>query len=167
MCTIVDPRLITKAVYDFPSKYAITDYPSIQNYFRPLVKAEEVVKGLDLQGKVAIVTGGNSGIGEYMLKSPCYCCSILLDCDVAYHQSVCDLMDSATWILLSIICVTSQVNYIHSDWSMKSNLPWQKVSHSGVLITNLEVLLWEVNNPLFSLGALVCLFCLIRIFQAE
>ncbi len=65
MCTIVDPRLITKAVYDFPSKYAITDYPSIQNFFRSLVTADEVAKGVDLEGKVVIVTGGNSGIGMY------------------------------------------------------------------------------------------------------
>lgn len=64
MCTFVDPRLISKSVYDFPIRYGIKSYPSIQNFFRSLVKAAEVIKGVELEGRVVIVTGANSGLGE-------------------------------------------------------------------------------------------------------
>lgn len=70
MRTFVDPRLITKAVYDFPAIYGIKDYMSIkQPYFSPLVKADDVLKDVDLEGKVVIVTGANSGLGK--LKTFC------------------------------------------------------------------------------------------------
>ncbi len=55
---------MTQSVYDFPNKYGIRDYPSIQNHFSNLIKADDVVKDTDLDGKVVIVTGANSGLGE-------------------------------------------------------------------------------------------------------
>lgn len=64
MCVSVDPRLISKAVYDFPVKYGIKNYPSVQNFFRPLVKSSEILKDVDLDRKVVVVTGANSGLGE-------------------------------------------------------------------------------------------------------
>ncbi len=64
MCTSVDPRLLSKAVYDFPLKYSIKDYTSIKNFFHSLVKADDVMKSVSMEGKVVIVTGANSGLGE-------------------------------------------------------------------------------------------------------
>lgn len=64
ICTSVDPRLTNKAVYDRPFKYGIKDHTSVQNFFRPLVTAEEVCKGVNLEGKVVVVTGANSGLGK-------------------------------------------------------------------------------------------------------
>lgn len=63
LCTPVHPRLITNAVYDFPTLYGIKSYPSLKKGFPPLVKASEVLKEVDLGHKVAIVTGANSGLG--------------------------------------------------------------------------------------------------------
>ena len=64
MCVNLDPRLITKTVYDFPEKYGLRDYTSVQHFFRPLAKAGEICKDVDLEGRVVIVTGANSGLGE-------------------------------------------------------------------------------------------------------
>jgi len=64
MRTHVDPRLMSRAVYDFPVKYGIRDYSSIQNHFGGLVKAGDILNSVDLMGKVVLITGGNSGLGE-------------------------------------------------------------------------------------------------------
>lgn len=65
MCISVDPRLISKAVYDYPKKYGLKSYTSVQNFFRPLVRSGEILKEVDLDGKVVVVTGANSGLGEW------------------------------------------------------------------------------------------------------
>lgn len=65
MSTIVDPRILTKVVFDFPKRYHIKPQNSIKNMFRPLVKATHVLKGIDLRNKVAIVTGASSGLGKW------------------------------------------------------------------------------------------------------
>lgn len=44
-------------------KYEITPQTPIQSGFGPQTTAKEVLKGIDLTGKIAIVTGGYSGIG--------------------------------------------------------------------------------------------------------
>lgn len=44
-------------------KYEITPQVPIQSGFGPQTTAKEVLKGIDLTGKIAIVTGGYSGIG--------------------------------------------------------------------------------------------------------
>ena len=59
-----DPRLLSRAAYDFPELYGIKSFPAIRHRFRPYVKAEAVLKGIELGGKVAIVTGASSGIGK-------------------------------------------------------------------------------------------------------
>jgi hypothetical protein len=64
MCISVDPRLISKAVYDYPERYDLKKYTSVQNFFRPLVKAAEILKDMDLDRKVIVVTGASSGLGE-------------------------------------------------------------------------------------------------------
>lgn len=63
--TSVDPRLITKAVNEFPKRYGISGYRSIRNSFNSLVKADSVLKDVDLSNTVAVVTGGNSGLGMW------------------------------------------------------------------------------------------------------
>ena len=60
----VDPRLLSRVAYDFPELYGIKSFPAIRHRFRPYVRAETVLKGIELGGKVAIVTGASSGIGE-------------------------------------------------------------------------------------------------------
>lgn len=64
MSTSIDPRILSKVVFDFPKRYDIKPYTSVRNMFRPLVKAAHVLKGVDLQDKTAIVTGANSGLGR-------------------------------------------------------------------------------------------------------
>ena len=66
MSTTVDPRILSKVIFDFPKRYGIKPYTSVKNMFRPLVKAVHVLKDVDLQNKVAVVTGANSGLGRYM-----------------------------------------------------------------------------------------------------
>ena len=66
MSTIVDPRLLSKIVFDFPVRYDIKPYTSVKNMFRPLVKAAHVLRDVDLHNKVAVVTGANSGLGEFI-----------------------------------------------------------------------------------------------------
>ena len=65
MSTIVDPRLLSKVVFDFPKRYDIKSYTSVKNMFRPLVKASHVLRSVDLHNTVAIVTGANSGLGTH------------------------------------------------------------------------------------------------------
>lgn len=65
MSTFVDPRILTKVVFDFPERYGIKPYTSVRNMFRPLVKAAQVLNGFDLECKIAIVTGANSGLGVF------------------------------------------------------------------------------------------------------
>ena len=60
----LDPRLLNRAAYDFPEMYGIKSFPAIRHRFRPYVKAEMVLKGIELGEKVAIVTGASSGIGK-------------------------------------------------------------------------------------------------------
>ena len=64
----VDPRLLNRAAYNFPELYGIKSYPAIRHRFRPYVKAEAVLKGIELGRKVAIVTGASSGIGKQPLS---------------------------------------------------------------------------------------------------
>lgn len=64
MSTTVDPRLLSKVVFDFPVRYDIKPFTSVKNMFRPLVKAAHVIRSVDLHNKVAIVTGANSGLGN-------------------------------------------------------------------------------------------------------
>lgn len=56
-------------MYDRPFKYGIKDHTSVQNFFRPLVTAEEVCKGVNLEGKVVVVTGANSGLGKCLVTA--------------------------------------------------------------------------------------------------
>ena len=65
MSTTVDPRLLSKVVFDFPVRYDIKPFTSVKNMFRPLVKAAHVIRSVDLHNKVAIVTGANSGLGKF------------------------------------------------------------------------------------------------------
>ena len=60
----VDPRLLSDAVFDLPATYHIKQTNTLKETFRPLARAAEVMKKVDLSQKVAIVTGGNSGLGE-------------------------------------------------------------------------------------------------------
>lgn len=41
----------------------LTEQKPIKSGFGPQTTAEEIVSGLDLRGKVIVVTGGHSGIG--------------------------------------------------------------------------------------------------------
>ena len=61
--TYVDPRLLTKSVEDFPKRFGIQQYRSVRNSFNSLVKADKVLNDVDLSDKVAMITGGNSGLG--------------------------------------------------------------------------------------------------------
>lgn len=65
MSSKVDPRLLNRAAYDFPEIYEIKSFPALRHRFKPYVTAETVLKGIELRGKVAIVTGASSGIGKY------------------------------------------------------------------------------------------------------
>lgn len=65
MSTAVDPRILSKVVFDFPARYDIKPYTSIKNMFRPLVKAAHILRSIDLCNKVAMVTGANSGLGKF------------------------------------------------------------------------------------------------------
>ena len=77
--TFVDPRLITKVVNEFPRRYGIRGYRSIRNSFNSLVKADLVLKDVDLSNTVAVVTGGNSGLGMFNLGISCLTtCTFLL-----------------------------------------------------------------------------------------
>ena len=64
----VDPRLLNRTAYDFPELYGIKSFPAIRHRFRPYVKAEAVLKSVELGGKIAIVTGASSGIGKQALS---------------------------------------------------------------------------------------------------
>ena len=70
--TLVDPRLITGAVYDHMDRYGVMFHASIRNKFRSLVSATEVLRDVNLNQKVAIVTGANSGLGEGAEYITCY-----------------------------------------------------------------------------------------------
>ena len=69
MSTVVDPRILSKVVFDFPARYDIKPYTSIKNMFRPLVKAAHILKSVNLRGKVAVVTGANSGLGKFTVHT--------------------------------------------------------------------------------------------------
>ena len=64
VCTKVDPRLLNKAAYDFPEQYGIRCFSPLRKHgIKPYATANEVLKDVSLSGKVAIVMGGNSGLG--------------------------------------------------------------------------------------------------------
>lgn len=63
VCTKVDPRLLNKMAYDFPEQYGIRSFNPLQHRLKPYSKADDVLENIELQGKVAIVTGANSGLG--------------------------------------------------------------------------------------------------------
>lgn len=83
---------MSKAVYDFPRRYGIRSYTSIRNVFRSLVKASQIVKDVDLQDKVAIITGANSGLGIVPENSMCMC----------EYMCVCD---TCGWRVDTCVCV--------------------------------------------------------------
>ncbi len=53
---------MSNAVYGFPHKFGIEAYTSIKSRFHGIA-AREVLKDVCLTGKVAMVTGANSGLG--------------------------------------------------------------------------------------------------------
>ena len=62
----IDPRLLTDTVFDLPVTYHIKRAKTVGGpRFRPLTRAAEVIKKVDLSQRVAIVTGANSGLGEH------------------------------------------------------------------------------------------------------
>ena len=62
----IDPRLLTDTVFDLPATYQIKRAKTVGGpRFRPLTRAAEVIKKVDLSQRVAIVTGANSGLGEH------------------------------------------------------------------------------------------------------
>ena len=60
----MDPRLLSDSVYELPVTYHIRDMRTIKETFRSLVMAKEVMKTVRLLNKVAVVTGGSSGLGK-------------------------------------------------------------------------------------------------------
>ena len=65
ICTKTDPRLLNKTAYDFPEQYGIRCFSPLRKHgIKPYATADEVLKDISLSGKVAIVTGGNSGLGN-------------------------------------------------------------------------------------------------------
>ncbi len=65
--TWVDPRLMSKSVYDFPGKFGVEPHTSIRSRFQNM-KTKDLLKDIDAAGVVAIVTGANSGLGNYKRK---------------------------------------------------------------------------------------------------
>ena len=59
----IDPRLLNKIAYEFPDQYGIKSFNPLYHRMKPYVRCDEVLNGRDLHGKVAIVTGANSGLG--------------------------------------------------------------------------------------------------------
>ena len=60
----IDPRLLSSAAYKFPDKYELRPFKSLRHRFKPHVKAREILAQVNLSGKIAIVTGANSGLGQ-------------------------------------------------------------------------------------------------------
>ena len=68
ICTKVDPRLLNREAYDFPEQYGIKCFNPLRKHgITPYATADDVLMDVSLSGKVAIVTGGNSGLGTWML----------------------------------------------------------------------------------------------------
>lgn len=59
----IDPRLLNRIAYDFPDQYGIKSFNSLYHRIKPYASCDDVLNSKDLQGKVAIVTGANSGLG--------------------------------------------------------------------------------------------------------
>lgn len=55
---------MSKTVYDLPDKFGIEPYTSIKSRFHN-ISTKEVLSGVDLSERVAVVTGASSGLGEY------------------------------------------------------------------------------------------------------
>jgi WW domain-containing oxidoreductase len=63
ICTKIDPRLLSKTAYDYPDEYGIRSFNPLQHRIKPYARASDVLEGVDLKGKVAMVTGASSGLG--------------------------------------------------------------------------------------------------------
>ena len=59
--SLVDPRLLTSKKL---TRLSVVDkYAGIQHRFQPHTKAIEIVRNVNLKGKIALITGANSGLG--------------------------------------------------------------------------------------------------------
>lgn len=74
MC-LVDPRLLSSKRLTKTS--VIQKYAGIQHRFQPHTKASEIVRNVNLRGKVAMVTGANSGLGKQGTQTQHTCYGIL------------------------------------------------------------------------------------------
>ena len=59
----MDPRLLSSK--RLTSTSLLQKYAGIQHRFQPHTKASEIIRNVNLRGKVAMVTGANSGLGKH------------------------------------------------------------------------------------------------------